>query len=207
MKNNLVKNFWEKCNTTFAHITTDDWLVDQRSLINVYSKNIERFAIDPTSKIIIDYGIGGGYLGKHLLSNYSISEYIGIDIAERSINAAKHNLANYKNVQFHLTPIDFSKFNADIFFSFAVIQHFPNKTYLDNFLANLNDSGISEILLQIRYNNSTIFSKKYETISDARLGCQTNSKYLLKNLKNYQLCNSSQINTENKYQYLYFKKI
>lgn len=207
MKNNLVKNFWENCNTTFAHITTDDWLKNKENLISVYSKNIKRFRIDPNNKKVVDYGIGGGYLGQYLLSNYSISEYIGLDIAERSLDAAKKNLSKYKNVSLHLTPVNFSKFGADIFFSFAVIQHFPNKKYLDDFLTNLDNSGISELLLQIRHNKSTIFSKKYETLSDARLGCRTNSKYLLKNLKKYQLCEESQINTESQYQYLHFKKI
>jgi hypothetical protein len=80
-----VREFWEKCNTTFAHITTEDWLKDKKSLFNLYSNKIKEFKINPANKRIIDYGIGGGHLGMYLLENFKIKRYIGLDIAEMII--------------------------------------------------------------------------------------------------------------------------
>jgi 2-polyprenyl-3-methyl-5-hydroxy-6-metoxy-1,4-benzoquinol methylase len=203
---NKVKDFWENCGSTFAHLTVDQWLKDKKSLFETYQSNFLKFNIDPSNKSIIDYGIGGGYLGEYLLSNYSINNYIGIDIAERSIKVAKDNLKEYNNVEFHLSPMDFSKLKADLFISFAVIQHFPNKEYLEDFLKNLNSSNISELLLQIRHNRTTKFTDSYESHSDVRLGCVTNPSFISKILTKYKIQSKTNIQKENNYQYLYFTK-
>lgn len=204
IKNN-VKDFWENCSTTFAHITTGEWLKSKNNLYKLYDRNLKYFNINPVDKTVIDYGIGGGYLGMYLLSNFKIKKYIGIDIAERSIKSAKKNLSSRKNVEFYLTPVDFKDLNSDIFISLAVIQHFPSLEYLDDFLINLNQSKIGELLLQIRHSDINKFSESYETHADARLGCQTNYVYLLSKLTNYRLDNRSEIEKETKYQYLFFK--
>lgn len=205
MKDNKIKHFWENCSTTFAHITTDEWLKGKDNLYKLYDRNLKYFNIDPHNKTIVDYGIGGGYLGMYLLSNYKLKKYIGIDIAERSIKSAKTNLAPYKNIELHLTPVEFIDLNPDLFISLAVIQHFPSQAYLNDFLINLNNSKSKELLLQIRYDKKNKFSKSYETHSDARLGCQTNSNYMLSKLSNYKLENESKIEDRTNYQYLYFK--
>ena len=205
MSQEKIKNFWENCSTTFAHITTDDWLKSKDNLFSLYYKKLKYFKINPNDKSITDYGIGGGYLGKYLLSNFNINKYIGIDIAERSIESAKKNLSSYRNVEFYLTPVNFKDLDSDLFISLAVIQHFPNLKYLNDFLSNLNVSNIEELLLQIRYSEENKFSKSYKTHADARLGCQTNSEYMLSRLTNYQLAGESSIEPETNYQYLYFK--
>lgn len=205
MNHKKIKNFWEECNTTFAHITTDDWLKSRENLFNLYARKIKYFNIDLDGKKIIDYGIGGGHLGMYLLSNFKIKKYIGIDIAERSIISAKENLSSHENVELFLTPVSFRDLESDIFISLAVIQHFPSLEYLDDFLTNLNNSAAKELLLQIRYSKDNKFSKSYETHSDVRLGCQTSPEYLSFRLNNYRLEKKSNIENKNNYQYLYFK--
>jgi hypothetical protein len=94
-----------------------------------------------------------------------------------------------------------------LFISLAVIQHFPDKEYLDSFLKNLNNSTISELFIQIRHAEVTSFSSSYSTHEEVRLGCHTNSEYLLNILNNYEIIKFSQVYEESKYQYLQFKKI
>jgi len=200
MKN--VKDFWEKCDETFAHLEANEWLHNNDALTNSFKRHL--WKIDPTDKVIVDYGTGAGYFGRYLFKNHNISKYIGIDIAERSIKSAKEALAGH-NAEFKLTPVDFSKLNADIFASFAIIQHFPDVEYLNSFLKNLNDSGISEIILQIRYNKETKFSNKYDTIKDVRLSCVTNPSYLMDHLSNYECIHEGDVSDDNDYQYVYFK--
>ena len=124
------------------------------------------------------------------------------------MQSAKKNLQKYdaKKIELILSPCDFSKLNADIFTSFAVIQHFPNRNYLDNFLRNINRSMIPKLILQIRYSEKTQFSGSCENQDAVMLSCRTNLKYLLKKLTNYSCIEESHIHAKSNYQYLYFTK-
>lgn len=205
MINDKPKKFWESCDTTFAHITPNRWLKSKENLVNSFSNKFGPF--DPSGKTIADYGIGAAHLGIYLMDNIDIKKYIGIDIAQRSLDAAAKNLSNYdqSKIQLMLTPVDFSKLNADIFCSFAVIQHFPSEEYLNEFLINLKNSGIPEIILQIRYSESNTFSQDYDTQDGAMMACRTNKEYITKVLKKYDCVKASNIDDRTKYQHLHFK--
>jgi SAM-dependent methyltransferase len=205
MNEEKAKSFWEKCDTTFAHITPDRWLKSRDHLVNSFSKKFDPF--NPTDKIIVDYGIGAAHLGIYLFENENIKKYIGIDISERSLNAAKISLSKYDQSKIDLrsTPVDFSKLNADIFCSFAVIQHFPNKEYLDDFLINLKNSGIPEIIIQIRHSRVNAFSDDYDNQEDAKLACRTNKGYVLKMLELYECIKESKIDEKTNYYTLHLK--
>lgn len=101
----------------------------------------------------------------------------------------------------------FNDLNADIFISQAVIQHFPDEKYLINFLKNVNNSNIEKVMLQIRYNEKTVFSNDYNQRENVRLACQTNSDYILGYLTNYSLVHSNKTNNKSKYEFLFFEKV
>lgn len=202
-----IQNFWEKCDLTFAHINPNKWLKSRDHLVNSFSVNFDTFS--PANKTVVDYGIGAGHLAIYLIENFSLKKYIGIDIAQRSLDAAIRNLSEYNNVDkdFLLVPVDFSTLDADMFCSFAVIQHFPDNQYLDSFLLNLNNSKIPELILQIRYSPTTVFSNNYNTQEGVRLSCRTNSGYIKNILKNYKLIKETGVSFNTNYQTLYFDKI
>jgi len=200
------KKFWEKCDTTFAHITPNKWLRNRSDLIKSFGKKYGPF--DLSNQTIIDYGIGGAFQGIYLLENLNIKKYIGIDIAKRSLDAAKENLKKYDSYRVTLlrAPVEFKQFKADVFTSFAVIQHFPNQEYLDDFLNNINRSGIPKLILQIRYSKNNKFSGSCKTQDDVMLGCQTSKEYMLSKLIKYKCVKEGNIHEGSNYQYLYFTK-
>ena len=204
---NKSKKFWETCDTTFAHITPNRWLKSKDQLVNSFSSHFYTF--DPKNKVVVDYGIGAAHLGIYLLENKNIKKYVGIDIAQRSLDAAKLNLSKYdqKKIDLELAPIDFSSIGADIFCSFAVIQHFPDRQYLDEFLINLRNSGIPELILQIRHAKVNTFSNDYDTQNGAMMACRTNKGYVSKVLQYYACVKDSEIDAKTKYHTLYFKRI
>ncbi len=177
-----VQTFWESCDPTLAHITIDKWLENEESLCSWWETHIldkckDRFV----GKTLIDYGTGKGLFGKLLYEQHGLGKYIGIDISERSLNAARETLAAFPQSEFFHAPVDFARLTADIFVSFACIQHFPFKLMLDRFLENLNQSRIPWLLLQIRAGKNTVFNP-----GNMRLGCMTNLAYLLSKLTNYK---------------------
>lgn len=146
------------------------------------------------NKSLLDYGIGGGFLGKHLFEQYKLGKYIGVDISQKSLDAAKTNLAKQiagGKVQLLLTPQAFKQYTPDILVCQAVIQHFPSVKYLDDFLKNVNDSGAAELMLQVRYGPKTTSSPQgyfdHESLSDVGQLLHTNSEYLKNKLPAYSL--------------------
>lgn len=195
-----AKEFWETCNLNYAH------LKDTIKVIKKGNNNEQRFKnefldhVDFKNKIVMDYGCGGGFLGKYLIEEKGIKKYIAVDIANRSLLTAKKNLKNY------LTKCDFilsdeAEFKADIFISLACIQHFESREYFDKFIKKLNDSKIPVLILQYRYNEKTIFNGAYLADEfDAGLACRLNNKTLIENLKSYKLKRESKLEN-NKYNY------
>ncbi len=200
------KRFWENCDTTFAHITPNRWLKSRDNLVKSFESHFHTF--DPNNKVVVDYGIGAAHLGVYLFENKKIKKYIGIDIAQRSLDAASANLSNFdKNkIELKLAPVDFSSLNADMFCSFAVIQHFPDRKYLDDFLINLKNSQIPELILQIRHSNVNTFSDDYLTQNEAMLACRTNKGYVTKMLQKYKCVHESNIDKKTGYHVLHYKK-
>ena len=107
---------------------------------------------DWKGKRVLDYGIGGGYLGEVLFKEYEIASYVGVDISQKSLSAAAKTLSlqiDQGKVRLLLTPQDFNTLKPDVLISQAVIQHFPSVKYLDSFLANVNSAGACEVMLQV----------------------------------------------------------
>ncbi len=175
------KKFWNTCDETFAHLEMKGHLKSESNERRRWHNNFLRYYHLRGAKVA-DYGIGGGYLGKFLFEKYGIDSYFGIDISERSLDVARRTLGAKKNLSFRLAPISFKDLGVDYFFCIACIQHFPDQNYLDEFLRNLNDSEISFLTLQIRYNTETKF-----TPDNPKMSCQTNVEYLQKCLSKYNL--------------------
>jgi len=194
-----VKNFWEKCDSSFAHLTADRHLGGYDKLTSFWQShflNDLSKIIDLSASTVIDYGIGAGYLGMYLNEKYRVKKYIGIDIAERSIAEADKQLEktdlDYKLL---LAPVIFSNFEPDIFISQAVIQHFPTEEYLTDFLENVNMSGSKVVMLQIaqtpklakKKTANKITDNDYLTEGDVVRRCRTYPSFVSLKLTNYTL--------------------
>lgn len=162
-------------------------------------------SIDFNDKTVIDYGIGGGFLGQILLNKYNIAKYIGIDISQRQLEEAKKNINNDKT-EFLLCPVDLSTIDADILISQSVIQHFPTETILIDFLKNVNNSMCHTLILQIRYGELTKFSNNYANKKNVLYACYTNQQFIANYLPNYCIKSESDINTKTNYQNLIFTR-
>ncbi len=207
MKKKDLIDFWETCDPVFSHIQIDDYLGDFESLTKSWENNfINRY--DFNDKIVVDYGIGGGFLGQYLFSAKNMKKYIGFDISTRQLEEASNNLKGLNADLYNVNDREtFNDLGADIFISQAVIQHFPDEKYLINFLKNVNNSGIEKVMLQIRYNKKTMFRGDYSVRENVRLACQTNSDYILTHLTNYSLVGSKLLEGKSNYEFLFFEKV
>lgn len=172
------KEFWENCEPKFAHIQ-DDYGIPTR-----FKAWVGWFDIG--KKTILDYGCGGAQIAKVFTAN----PYIGVDIAERSLRKAKENLIllrpdNKPSWSLHQTPVELSELGADLLVAQQVINHFCNQQMLDEFLDNVNRSGIRELLLEtksVNIGDKTVFAPLY--INGA---CCVGWIYLRKHLPRYHM--------------------
>merc|ERR1712224_1038322 len=108
-----ARSFWENNATSeFQHI--DRQFVTNK-IFGEWKKWLTRFTW--FDKRVLDYGIGGGYLGELLLKRMRIAAYIGIDISKKSLVAAAKNLGSWANnnrVTLRLVPQQFADFHPDI---------------------------------------------------------------------------------------------
>ena len=155
-----LASWWSTvANPTYAHVQYNHWLGSEQRLVSSWHKDwLLAFSQRHTlsGKRLLDYGIGGGLLGKVLLdSPHQIAHYVGIDISERSLDAARKRLthAGFLPSQFTLlyAPQAFSELwpVPDVLISQAVIQHFPSRAYADAFFGSVEASAIPLLLLQI----------------------------------------------------------
>lgn len=164
--------------------------------------------------IIVDWGCGGGLFAEWLFLYHNVGGYVGHDISEKSITAAESRMENYdlpddtyKFLKVEPKDIDALQVaEADFFICLSVIQHMPDKEYLDNFLKSVNRGKFKTLLLQIRHSEKTVFQDEpYKTTREIALACRTNSVYLKRKLKNYVLQGKSAI-AKSGYQYLMFAR-
>ncbi|KAJ1640826.1 hypothetical protein T492DRAFT_926391 [Pavlovales sp. CCMP2436] len=111
--------------------------------------------LTPDSRVV-DYGIGACLLGETLLRRHNISHYIGIDLADRQLEACGKNLASkfpasrYTLLRADALP-DLEPLKPTHFVSQAVIQHFPSRLYYESFAARINAaSTLHAVMLQPR---------------------------------------------------------
>ena len=184
----IVKQAWENMSDTGAHRKATKYFGSEKKMMDRF-KRLLTDKIDVTDKVIIDYGCGGGYLGKHL-EKFNIKYYYAFDIAEKSINRAKENVKTM-NASFIRTSVipALKEFNPDIFCSFACIIHFPTKNYLNGFLKTVNACEAEYLVLEIRDKGiGTKFrDNTYKTYQDLVNACYTNEEYVSKKLGSYKL--------------------
>jgi trans-aconitate methyltransferase len=197
-----VRQFWETCGLKYAHIT-DANAPSPGSTAEYFLKRGLIDKIEWQGKTVIDYGCGGGHIGKYLFDKCEIAEYHAVDIALRSLESAMYTLDG-RPCTFHQTPVDLKTIKADILFSMACIQHFPNREHLDEFLENVNESEIKTVALQIRNHRSTRFNNAYIEGGDYGYACRTNAEYLAGRLSNYNLI-SDYLHELSGYKYLIYE--
>ncbi|HUT63707.1 MAG TPA: class I SAM-dependent methyltransferase [Anaerolineae bacterium] len=182
---NMLAYYWDNCKGNFAHIK-ENWEIkpDSRRARQLYDAFLG--SLELRGKTVIDYGCGGGWFGKLLFDEYKIGKYVGLDVAHRSLKRSHENLENYReNVKLKFANEDFGCFNADVFISMAVIQHFPTVKYLDEFLVRLNTSGIQTIILHVRYGEKTEYCNPYVNNRDVKDAGVTNERHIGRILTNY----------------------
>jgi 2-polyprenyl-3-methyl-5-hydroxy-6-metoxy-1,4-benzoquinol methylase len=203
-----IVEFWETCGLSYAHLIDGKrgkGLCPGSRLEGLLkSEFIDKMSFK--EKTIIDYGCGGGFITGYLLDHQGLKHSICFDIANRSLSKAKENLKRHLDkVTFQILPVKLNEWEADYFLSLAVIQHFPNKEYLDNFLDNLNKIKVDKIVLQIRNNNKTQFNNAYDSEDGNKgLACQTNPGYISNKLGRYKLIYEGGISPTSKYQYIIY---
>ena len=210
MKEDNVKKFWDNCSPQFAHLKMDGHL---KSFSYVSSFWEQEFICktDFRNKIVLDYGIGAGFLGEYLFAKYKLKYYYGVDISDRSLNEAKKRLHNNRNKTLIDTAQFYEKFEkqVDIIVCQACIQHFPSIDHLNAFLEKINNLKAQEIILQIAFSPKTRFAKNhYDTIEDVVRSCYTNLEYIEPYLYNYQSKSVGPVGARGMgkdYQYLIFK--
>jgi 2-polyprenyl-3-methyl-5-hydroxy-6-metoxy-1,4-benzoquinol methylase len=197
-----IKDKWnkEEVPNTFRHIE-----IDLDKLNSIFKKYVTD-VLDVKDKTVIDYGIGGGWLGKLLLSDFGVKKYIGYDVCDNSLDFARENLKDFNNKRVIQVRdfIDFSKVNADIFISLECIQHFPDEDYLKTWLTKVNESGCNDLILQYKFGNNVKFQSK----NVYTFACTLTKNYMDKYLTNYKNWGRFKVfqPTINK-EYVYFKKV
>lgn len=203
-----VKDFWENCDLNFAHNTLDGHLPGYEKLTNSWEKDfIKRIRFE--NKVVLDYGLGGGYLGKYLFDKKKIKFYYGVDISQRSIDKANEILKYNFGRKIMNTETYYKKFRGkiDIFICQACIQHFPSELYFKNFLRSILRHNPAVIMLQIARGDKTIFSKEdYDSVTNVVRQCYTNKHFITPFFsKNYKKPYVSKPK-KNNYQFLIFER-
>lgn len=144
----LIKRFWEHTNERNAHLGLSG---NEAFYLKRADDLVGRFPIK--NKTIVDFGCGGGYIGKYVLE-HGAKRYVAFDVAERSIKRAKENTKEFsEKTEFVLLREhrwDFAQYKPDMIVALAVMIHFPTIKYMDNFLATCERSGAKRLVLEIR---------------------------------------------------------
>ena len=165
-------------------------------------------------KRILDFGCGGGFLGKFLFeSGYDPGHYSGLDIANRAVIVAKERLKIYIDLKKAdvglIDPCDFYYLeigHSDIFACFNVIQHFPDIEYFDYFFDKINRSGIQTLILNYRRGTLEFSDTPYKTTHDINLACSCDTIDIASRLTNYRIKKMIQ-KKDNNFVTIEFKKV
>ena len=103
----------------WSNTANDDFQHVNRGYVEKHEADWDAFLprFNWTGKTVLDYGIGGGYLGERLLQpRYSIGSYCGVDISNVSIDAARRVLGSWSSkVHLFHTPQSFASIRPTIF--------------------------------------------------------------------------------------------
>jgi len=156
-----INKFWESTTPQNAHLGLTEKEASSR-----YKRAREAVGeVFPVkNKTVIDFGCGGGYIGKYVL-DHGAKKYVAYDVAARSIRRARQNTAGYEDkttfIQLSDHRWDFAAHEPDMIVALAVMIHFPSVQYMDNFLASCERSGAKYLVLEIRNNGrGTVMQKE-----------------------------------------------
>jgi ubiquinone/menaquinone biosynthesis C-methylase UbiE len=160
-----MKDYWDKFakGDEYSAVITDRKNMPREEYDESGSKHYERYIppllakhgiTNPKELTILDLGCGTGRITQFLAKNFK--EAIGTDVSEELINKAHKDHQNIPNMKFYLTSGEDLKEigdeSIDIGFSFATLQHIPNKKIvIKNFkevYRALKTGG--KILMQVR---------------------------------------------------------
>ena len=156
-----LSEWWDhSASAAFAHRRYTGRLIDEQHVIwrwdALWLRNLTQH-LELRGARVLEYGIGGGLCGTLLLRRYNLSTYIGVDVSNASLSAARQRLKRTRwpgtyrpGWELLHTPQNFSRFSVDLFLCIAVIQHFPSRAYTAAFFRNLESSGIPRLLLQVK---------------------------------------------------------
>lgn len=206
-----LRDFWEMCDETFAHLSYDRWLHSKKRLEEVWRREWLDL-LDPTlwrDATVVEYGIGGGALAELLLLDSDasmhlpqrgVAHYVGLDISARSLTAAKELLMTTRSTgvinqpRWTLMQVDAltnttlqEVGRVDIFISLAVIQHFPSVEYTRAFFETLEHSGVRTLVLQTRQRGCRELARTSFTHEDLRYATCVETAELLNHLPSYIL--------------------
>jgi hypothetical protein len=105
---------------------------------------------------VVDYGGGPGLLGYALLrGGHGIASYTNVDIAQSSLSRTLTNLGRWRSrvaVRRALGPrtVDFSALRPTVFVCVGGVIAHMSDAYLDAWLANVDASGASFVVLEYR---------------------------------------------------------
>ena len=185
-----LKNFWDHADARFSHIEYNGHLKSEAHLRATWEKEwlghfpvLDRYSV-------MEYGIGGGLLGEHLLTTRGASHYVGIDISTRQLEHAAERLARCCNYRYTLLRVNESlsddliaPFRPTVFVSQAVIQHFPSEAYVAAFLEVLSRAAVPHLMLQVRDDHVTRRTDvSYGAVTYSQL---TSRSFLLSHLPMY----------------------
>lgn len=167
------------------------------------------FNINILGKIMIELGCGAGRMTKFL--SYSTKKLYAMDISQGILNKAIERIGSRKNVEFIVSPGDFSflpEYSIDIIFSVAVFQHANEESveyYLKDGATTLKQGGyfifqipISSQHETIPYENEPAVDMTYWTLGEIK---QLAKKY------NYYIINIPKDTISNGNEYFIFKKL
>lgn len=167
------KDYWENCDERQAHLWTDP------KELRPERWNTWLPWFDFRDKVVVDYGCGGAFVYDVIKTR--VHRYVGIDIAERSLDFARKRLKDEKKCLFLKAPCELSELNADILIAQQVITHMAYAEMLNQFMESIKRSGIGQLMLEVMChpdNDSVSFGGK--SIHDA---CSVGKDYLAKHMK------------------------
>jgi len=203
-----MEKFWDDANDNFSHRKLEGYHGSEQTVFEFRRKEFMD-KIDWNEKSVLDYGCGGGFMGKQLLEETGISSYIGVDISQKSIDSAIGRLEEYDHPKIWLIKMDHSIgdslkklvavhvfLDLQIFICLAVIHHFPSAEYFNDFFSALRMIKPETVLLSIRHDTTTHFNPE-----NPRLSCYTNIKDILMLLPEYKIGYEGEIDKTSLMQY------
>ena len=175
-----IGTWWSRlASPVFAHISYSGWLRSPEHAVEMWRQRwLDELCPGTTcaGMRIVEYGIGAGLLGQHMLHTLHAGHYVGIDASWRQLWAARRLLRkrNVRRGAFTLLPAShgnvshFASLRPDAFISQQVIQHMPSTAYLERFLLGVDACGASLVMLQTKWPASPSWHPNWK---QGRLNC------------------------------------